>query len=354
MEKVSIILNDLIQRHKSPSVQYVFFNKDSQIYHFQSGYSDVKDQIKTDPSITYNAYSVTKTFTALAILQLAQKGKLNINEPVIKYLPGFPYSNEISIRQLISHSAGIPNPIPLRWVHLKEDRVTFDRNEFFNPILAKKNKAKSLPNKKFTYSNLGYVILGQLIEKVSGLAYEDYIRRQIIQPLNIDLKHLDFIIHEDKKHAKGYHMRKAFSYAILGLFFDKRKFIGETEGKWASFKNMYVNGPSYGGLIGTPDAFMKYIQELLKSESSIISPEFKKMLFEENHTEDGKATGMCLAWFTGQLNGKQYFNHAGGGGGYYCEIRIYPEQGLGSVIMFNRSGMKDERFLDKVDRYFFE
>jgi hypothetical protein len=61
---------------------------------------------------------------------------------------------------------------------------------------------------------------------------------------------------------------------------------------------------------------------------------------------------MCLSWFTGELKGKPYLTHVGGGGGYYCEMRIYRKLGLGSVIMFNRSGMKDERFLDKVDSSF--
>ena len=63
---------------------------------------------------------------------------------------------------------------------------------------------------------------------------------------------------------------------------------------------------------------------------------------------------MCLSWFTGELNGNKYFTHAGGGGGYYCEIRIYPDQGLGSVVFFNRTGFSDERYLDKVDKLYFE
>ena len=63
---------------------------------------------------------------------------------------------------------------------------------------------------------------------------------------------------------------------------------------------------------------------------------------------------MCLSWFSPHLNGVGYFAQAGGGGGYYCEIRIYPEQSLGSVIMFNRTGIKDERYLDKVDKHAIE
>jgi len=106
-------------------------------------------------------------------------------------------------------------------------------------------------------------------------------------------------------------------------------------------KDGYVTAIS----IGTPTAFVRYIQELLKDGGNLISSEYKQMLFEEN-----KNTGMCLSWFTGELNGKKYFAHAGGAGGYYCEIRIYPEINRGSVIFFNRTGMSDERYLDKLDK----
>jgi hypothetical protein len=61
---------------------------------------------------------------------------------------------------------------------------------------------------------------------------------------------------------------------------------------------------------------------------------------------------MCPSWFKGVLMGNTYYAHAGGGGGYYCEIRLYPEAGIGSVLMFNRSGMKDERFLDRLDQHY--
>ena len=120
--------------------------------------------------------------------------------------------------------------------------------------------------------------------------------------------------------------------------------------KWQPFKPYYINGASYGGIIGRPGSFMIYAQELLKKDCKLISPEYKQMLFTENLTVDNKPTGMCLSWFTDNLNGQTYFAHAGGGGGYYCEVRIYPDAGIGSVIMFNRSGMSNEKFLDKLDK----
>jgi hypothetical protein len=160
---------------------------------------------------------------------------------------------------------------------------------------------------------------------------------------------LDFKIDEIGQHAKGYQKKYSISNLFLGLFLDRSKFVEITEGKWISFRENYVNGAAYGGLIGTSKAFASYLQELLKPNCSLISDEFKKMLFTENYTNSGKATGMCLSWFKGELNGTRYFTHAGGGGGYYCELRIYPDLGIGSVLMFNRTGIRNERFLDKTD-----
>lgn len=349
--EIEAILTKQINRSKTPSVQYLVFNKDSIIHKFVGGLADINDKKNTTENTTYNAYSVTKTFTALAVLQLAEQGRIEIEQPIINYLPEFPYPPEITIRQLLNHSSGIPNPIPLSWIHLTDEHNSFDQNTFFNQIFTGNSKTKSKPNEKYGYSNLGYVILGQLIEKISKISYEEYIHINLLKPLGIEKSEMDFELGNSKQHAKGYHKKYSFSNAILGFMINKSKFVDTTEGKWNSFHNFYVNGASYGGLIGTPNAFVKYIQELLKPNCKLITDEYKKMLFTENFTNQVKPTGMCLSWFSGKLNGNQYFAHAGGGGGYYCEIRVYPDKGMGSVIMFNRTGMSDERFLDKVDKY---
>lgn len=354
MNELENILLKQVEENKSPSIQYVLFDKESIIKRFYIGVADIKEKEEVDNYTTYNALSVTKTFTALAILQLAEQKKLDIEHPVIKYLPDFLFSPEITIRQLLTHSAGIPNPIPLSWIHLTSENNSFDRNQFFKNIFAKNIKLKSKPNEKFTYSNLGYVLLGQLIEKVSGTTYEAYIEDNIIKKIGINPDELGFNVDKTSKHAKGYIKRVSFYNLILSLFIDKSKYMNKSESGWKPFKNYYVNGTSYGGLIGTPQAFVKYIQELLKSNSQLITNEYKKLLFTENFTNNNKATGMCLAWFSGQLNGKKYFAHAGGGGGYYVEIRIYPDIGIGSIVFFNRTGMSDERFLDRVDKIYFE
>src|SRR5688572_10150319 len=112
------ILQKLISEQNSPSVQYVLFDRENIISKFSGGLADISGNKPVNDRTTYNAYSVTKTFTALATLQLAEQGKVQIDEPVSKFLPGFPYPANITIRHLLSHTAGIPNPIPLNWIHL--------------------------------------------------------------------------------------------------------------------------------------------------------------------------------------------------------------------------------------------
>jgi len=335
-----------------PSVQYLFFDKDKEWFQFTLGLADVGRKINAAPSHRYHAFSTTKTFTALAVLQLAEANLIDIENPAKYYLPSFPYPDDITVKQLLAHTAGIPAPIPLGWIHLVSEHAAFNRNQFFGNLFAKHPKPTAKPNEKFAYSNLGYMLLGQLIEHVSGMKYEQYVSKHILEHLNNSADDLNFSVDGNETEAKGYHARWSFSNAILGFLIDKPKFMGAAEGNWKPFVPYYVSGAPYGGLMATPRAMMHYVQALLQPNGKLLGEPFKRLMFTENLTNNGKATGMCLSWYTGQLNDNTYYTHAGGGGGFYCEIRIYPSHGLGSVMMTNRTGMTDERFMDKADVLF--
>jgi D-alanyl-D-alanine carboxypeptidase len=352
MENSEQLLLDQIKENRSPSIQYAFFSKDNLIKRYTFGYVDIENKKKADKSTTYNVFSVTKTFTALAVLQLSELSKLRIEDPIKDYLPDFPYNPEITIKQVLSHTSGIPNPLPMAWIHLSSETEAFDRDEFFKKIISNHNNAIAKPGEKFAYSNLGYVLLGKLIEKVSGFKYEDYIKNRIIGALGIKDSELGFEIHDTTNHATGYQKKYSLTNAILGFLIDKSQYMGKSGPRWKPFQQFYVNGASFGGLIGTPDALIKYIQELLQPDCKLITDDTRKILFTENKTVDGRLTGMCISWFKGQIKGKEYYTHAGGGGGYYCEIRVYPGLGRGSVVFFNRTGMSDQRFLDIIDKFY--
>ncbi len=350
MKNINDFLKAQVDNHQTPSIQYVFFDTDSIIYERRYGLKNVKSREQIDSSTTYHLYSVTKTFTALSILQLAEEGKVELSKPVSFYLPEFPYQKQITVEQLLSHTSGIPNPLPLRWIHLAEEHSGFDRNKFFDEVFKEHPKLDFEPGTAFKYSNLGYVILGQLVESVSGKTLEDYVKENIMDRSGIDKSELSFQI-DSSLHATGYHKWWSFSNAIFGFLFDKQKFMGKREGKWKPFNFFYNNGTAYGGMFGSSSGLIKYAQTLLRPNSILLNDKYKQILFTEN-TIKSKPTGMSLSWYTGLLKGNKYFSHAGGGGGYYIELRVYPELSVGSVIMYNRSGMKDERILDKADAFF--
>lgn len=350
MKNINSFLKDQVENHQTPSVNYAFFDTNSIIYEMKYGLKNIKYNEPVNETTMYHLFSVTKTFTALAVLQLAQLGKIELSKPVSLYLPEFPYSREITVKQLLSHTSGIPNPLPLKWIHLDIEHNTFSRDQFFAKIFSTNPKLCFDPDTGLKYSNLGYVLLGQLIERVSGTTFENYVTENIIKPSGIASTELSFQI-EPTSHAIGYHKWWSLTNAIFGLLINKEKFMGKKEGKWKPFKYFYNNGIAYGGMFGSASGLIKYAQALLPNNSILINDYYKNLLFTETTVNDRK-TGMSLSWFTGTLKGNKYFCHAGGGGGYYVELRVYPQLGVGSIIMFNRSGMKDERLLDKTDAFF--
>ena len=350
MTNINDFLKDQVDRNQTPSIQYAFFDPDSIIYELQYGLKNVKAREPIDTSTTYHLYSVTKTFTALAVLQLAQAGKVQLSKPASQYLPEFPYNKDITVEQLLSHTSGIPNPIPLKWIHLEDEHQDFEHDKFFAQIFSNHSRLNFKPGSDFKYSNLGYVLLGQLIERVSGRSFEEYITQSILEKSGIEKGELGFEINPEV-HATGYHKEWSISNAFLGFLIDKSKFMGEREGKWKPFKRFYNNGKAYGGLIGSGKGLIKYAQALIREDSVLLSDAYKEILFTGKVIAN-KPTGMSFSWFTGILKGSRYFAHAGGGGGYYVELRVYPELHVGSVILYNRSGMSDERILSQADIFF--
>lgn len=350
MNNINRFLKDQVDHHQTPSIQYAFFDTGKVIYELHYGFKNLKSKEPVEASTHFHLFSITKTFTALAVLQLAEAGKIVLNKPASAYLPGFPYPNTITVEQLLSHTAGIPNPLPLKWIHLAEEHPGFKRDPFFAEVFKAHPKLDFEPGTKFKYSNLGYVLLGQLVEAVSGQPFEDYVKEHIVEQGGIDPSGLSFHLNPSS-HAVGYHKWWSLSNALFGFLIDKAKFMGGREGKWKPFNLFYNNGTAYGGLFGSASGLIQYAQNLLKPNSVLLNDQYKEILFTERAVRN-KPTGMSLSWFTGNLKGNKYFAHAGGGGGYYCELRVYPELGVGSVLLYNRSGMRDERILDRADHFF--
>lgn len=343
MHPTDALLQTMVRQGRTPSVQYLHFNQQEVLHHAAYGMADIAQQRPVALPDGYAIFSLTKTFTALAVLQLAQQRRLDIDAPARAYLPSFPYTAGITIRQLLNHTAGISNPIPLAWVHFEDE--PFDRNTFFATVFAKHHRLKHPPGERFAYSNLGYVLLGQLIEQVSGLSFEAYVTKEILVPLGMDAD--AGFAPMGKRQVKGYHKQFSFSNLLLSFLLDKKKFMDKAESGWKPFKPVVVHAPAYGGLFATPMALVRYGQSFIGAPS-LLSESYQAILFEENKI-NGRPTGMCLSWFTAMCGQHRYVAHPGGGGGFYVELRLYPALQRGSLLLCNRTGFSNEKLLDAID-----
>jgi CubicO group peptidase (beta-lactamase class C family) len=346
-------LNTLIKHNKTAGVQYLVSGNKAVLFEHNAGLAGFETNMPVNKAACFNVCSVTKTFTSLAVMQLIEKGKLKLLDNASVYLDKYPFSKEITIQQLLSHTSGVANPIPLKWAHLQEEDAVFNSDEFINEVLQTHSKLKCAPGDKFSYSNLNYLMLGKVIEKISAMSYREYIQQNIIAKIYFNCQPPGFSVIDYANYASGYQKRFTILNAILGFYLDRKKFMETSPNKkWVKFKNYYVSGTAYGGLIANAYSLVTFISALFRDNSLLLSNEYKKVLFAKQHTNNGKEIEMTLGWFTGKLNNINYFTHAGGGGGYYCEMRIYPEKNLVTSIMFNRTGISDERFLDKIDSFF--
>jgi len=146
------------------------------------GFSNIEKKEKLNDQSQFPVASITKTFTSTAILQLQHKGKLNINEHVQKYLPDFPYPN-ISIKQLLNNTSGLAQEYTLFDTIIKEHPEKVISNQDIIPTFIRfKTPLSFSPGSKWEYNNVNFCLAALVIEKLSGISYRDYIKKNIFGP----------------------------------------------------------------------------------------------------------------------------------------------------------------------------
>jgi D-alanyl-D-alanine carboxypeptidase len=351
---------DRATRSQVPGLQYIVVNDKEVLFEYAGGWSDIRHHQAMTLDTTLMAYSMTKIFTAVAMLQLVEQGKLGLDDEIDRYLPTTPYSgNHITIRQLLCHIAGIANPIPLRWVHLAAEDASFDEDAALAQVLRDHPKLAFPPGQKFGYSNIGYWLLGKIIEQVTDRSYPDHVRTNILLPLGLAAPELDFVIPDPILHANGYLAKYSLTNLLKGFVTDSR-FWGDYEGNWLQLKSHHLNGLAFGGLVGTARGFSLFLQDQLQKESVLFGSETKRLLETQQTDSVGKPIPMTLGWHIGKKHGIVYFFKEGGGGGFHSEMRIYPLAepfrgkigNIASVVMVNGTDFNSTKFLNCMDEGF--
>lgn len=324
------------------------------IYSGGNGYADVDQQIAAVPTSLFRIASMTKSFTAMAVLQLRDEGKLRLDDPISAYIPQTKNfidladdAPPITVRHLLTHSAGFPEDNP--W----GDRQLQDSNDELMRLIKQGLSFSNVPGISYEYSNLGFTLLGYIVSKVSGKPYRQYISETILRPLGMDHTLWEYTRVPSKQLAHGYR---------------------RLNGQWKKEPLLHDGAfGAMGGLISSIEDFSKYMGLFLSSwalqtntDGSIIKRssirEMQQLwrfntLVADYRYPNGRACplvtgyGYGLRW-SKDCDGRITIGHSGGLPGFGSHWVILPDYGIGLVsfsnLTYGAAGIINTRVMDTL------
>ena len=315
------------------------------------GLADLGRRDDMTPQSVCNWFSMTKLVTATAVVQLADQGRLDLDAPIIgsyealAMLRPADRVRTITARHLLSHSSGLANPLPLRWVH-RADQPGPDRTRFVERLLERNRRVRFAPGAKAAYTNLGYLVLGEVVTHVSGESFEDYVRSHVLEPLG--MTSTGFAVTDPATWATPYQRRFTALGALLPLLIP-RPILGLRQGRFRALRHFYVDGAAYGGLVGPATDAARFLRaDLGDGEldgTRILSTEATRAM--RVIVAHGRRIEVGMGWFRrGKVRSADSVEHLGGGAGFWTCLRVYPEAGLGAVVMGNATSYGHNAIVD--------
>lgn len=283
------------------------------IYKQAFGFANLSDSIRNKTTTRFNLASMNKMFTGMAIIQLMESGKIFLHDNVGKYIPDFPnkaIADSVTIHQLLTHTSGMGN----FWEeHDKMAKGKFKTVANYLPLFVNQKLAFT-PGSDFQYSNSGYIVLGLIIEKVTGKSYFEYVKEYIYDPakmLSTDAYELDEVI---SNLATGYTMSL------------------EKPGQWKNniFSNV-VKGTPAGGGYSTVDDLLNFANAL--QNNTLLSKEGTNLYTSGKVKYRDGMYGYGIMENT--INGYRVLGHTGGHFGIANELMIFPDLGYTVIILTN-------------------
>jgi CubicO group peptidase (beta-lactamase class C family) len=286
------------------------------------GYSDLEKKIPATPSTVYRIGSITKLFTSTAILQLRDQGKLRLDDPVSLYLPWFhirnPYPDapEITIRQLLTHTSGLPREadFPYWTDHIFPTRQELDEavpgQELINP-----------PETTYHYSNLGMSLLGEIVTRVSGQPWADYVQEKILQPLGMSSSSTAPGGELLQRLTTSYMLRAAdgtrriFDYYETGAIAPAGSIVSTVKdlSRFASLQ--FREGPAGGA-------------QILKGSTL---REMQRVHWVYDSFTGGRGLGFAVT----RRDGKDFVGHSGSIGGNVSNLLLVPSEKIAVIVAIN-------------------
>ena len=352
-------LDKLVTFGTPPGISLVVVKNDSIIYSKGFGWADRPRKIRATPQTVYHWWSITKIATAMAIFQLQEQGKIQLDDPVYEYLTFFKVkypsdtSKKITIRNLLNHSSGLPDAgfRIMKWTH-HDGEPSLNQTELVKKVLLSYSKLKFEPGSDTKYTNIGYMVLGAIIEKVTNLSYEDYVRQNILDPLGME--QTDFIYTKKMEPFEAAGAHPVFDLWTPLVPFVAGSYIRETYKNHIWLERVYTDQLPPTGLIGSAtDAARMTMAYLNKGELNghrILTEKSVNRMTTESHIRQVNDkhkyfVRQGLGWQIYKDRGQLMLQHAGGGIGFSTIMQIYPDEKLGFILFSNDTKCQGWRIL---------
>ena len=306
------------------------------------GSADLATATEATARTSYLWFSMTKIVTATAAVRLADEGRLDLAAPVGDYV-GYlaaPGREQPSVLQLLTHTAGLGNPLPIRWVHLAESAPP-DPEALLRRLMAKRRAYRYPVGRAARYSNVGYLALGQIIAVAAGVPFEAYVEQSILRRVGMDATGFRYAASAGR--ATGYVKGPRVMDPLLRLVLP-RGIAGRRSGPYLALNPFYVDGPSYGGLVGDvldAGAFLRmHLRDGEIDGERMLAPGTARAMRQVDHA--GKPFDHGIGWFRRPSDrAGSWVEHFGAGAGFWNVLRLYPDRGLGVVLMSNSTRSYD-------------
>ncbi len=285
-DQIDSLLAKVFKDKNGPGAAFLVAKNGKPIYRKAFGKANIELDVDLTPDYVFQLGSMTKQFTAVAILQLAEQGKLKLDIPITNYIPHYPGGDKITIHHLLTHTAGIKDFTQMKSLNsiAQKDLSPKEMVDFF-----KNEPADFAPGTQFSYNNSGYVVLGYIIEIVSGETYENYIQKHIFD-----------------KAGMG-HSRYASDVALI----HKRAYGYRKKGE-AYFNKPYISFSipfSSGALMSTVDDMLLWQNAL--NQNLLLNASSTNLAFSKYKLNNGEALAYGYGWHLKSINGVPTREHGG-------------------------------------------
>lgn len=301
----------------TPAVVIALTDRDALLHVTARGLADVAAGLPARPDTLFEIGSISKSFTAIVLLQLRESGRLDLHAPVSQYLPWFsvPSTYEpITLHHLLSHTAGISNG------------SEFSMEAGYEVWSLRHTEATAPPGTYFHYSNLGYKVLGLVLEALLDRPYDQIIQERILGPLGMREAEAKITHDTRRRMAVGYEP-----------WYDDRPFCASHPLAPATWLE---TATADGSIAATAVDMATYLRCLLKRGKGLLSEASFRLLtqkvIEPSDEEHGTSYGYGLN--IGELDGRTIVHHSGGMVGYYAAVLADMDEGLGVAVLSNGAG----------------